>query len=180
MPPLGVQAGMTLAFIEREERLEPLGEGVERLPRLVAQEVIPMLEFRRHIPLLGAPLQLGQILLSPRGLLQRHSFLEIGVVLEGAMGLWWRGHLTVCQARSVVLIPPRCPHLPHVPLPQTLAHRVLWLIFPPHQCIAHQCAWGDGGALYRHLLRFRRRTDSPWTEFMARVAPAGRMVAPRR
>jgi len=144
MHPLGVKAGMALAFIEREERLEPLGEGVERLRQLVAQEVIPMLEFRRNIPLLGAPLQPGQTPLPPRSLLQRHSFLEIGVILEGAMGLWWRGHLTVCRAGSVVLIPPRCPHLPHVPLPQNLAHRVLWLIFPPHQCIAHQCAWRDG------------------------------------
>lgn len=133
-----------LATIEREERLEPLEEGVERLRRLVAQEVIPLLESRRSIPLLGAPAHQGETPLPSRGLLQRHSFLEIGVVLEGEMGLWWRGHLTVCPFGSVVLIPPRCPHLPHVSLSQRPAHRVLWLIFPPHQCIAHQCAWRDG------------------------------------
>jgi len=132
------------APIEREERLEPLEEGVERLRQLIAQEVIPLLETRKQIPLLAAPLQQGGIPLPSRSLLQRHSFLEIGVVLDGTMGLWWRGNLTICQASSVVLIPPRCPHLPHAPLPQRPAHRVLWLIFPPHQCIAHQCAWRDG------------------------------------
>jgi len=131
-------------FIEREERLEPLEEGVERLRCLVAQEVIPLLELRQQIPLLSAPLQQGQTPLPPFGILQRHLFLEIGVVLEGVMGIWWRGHLTICQAGSIVLIPPRCPHLPHVPLPQNTAHRVLWLIFPSHQCIAYQCAWREG------------------------------------
>ncbi len=134
---------MVHTFIEREERLEPLEKGVERLRQLVAQEVIPLLESRQQIPLLGAPLQQGRTP-QPQSLLQRHSFLEIGIVLEGTMGLWWRGHLTICQAGSIVLIPPRCPHLPHVSLPQHPAHRVLWLVFPPHQCIAHQCAWRDG------------------------------------
>jgi hypothetical protein len=49
------------APIEREERLEPLEEGVERLRQLIAQEVIPLLETRKQIPLLAAPLQQGVI-----------------------------------------------------------------------------------------------------------------------
>ncbi len=77
--------------------------------------------------------------------IQRHNYLEIGIVADGTMGMWWQGRLDVCNAGTVLIIPPYCPHLPHVPLSfhHYPSHRVLWLLFPNCQCIAHQCAFRD-------------------------------------
>lgn len=129
--------------IVREERMDTLEEGVERLRQVVARHILPMLTSHRTCCPLAPPLNAGATP-PPAGVVQRHAFLELGIVVEGVMGMWWRGQLTLCPAGTVLVIPPRCPHLPHVPSPQGAPHRVIWLIFPPRQCIAHQCAWRDG------------------------------------
>ncbi len=132
---------MPLTII-REERMDTPEEGVERLRQVVAQQILPMITNHRTCRLLSPPL-IASTAPPPSGIIQRHAFLELGIIVDGVMGIWWRGQLTSCPAGTVLVIPPRCPHLPHAPLPQSPAHRVLWLIFPPHQCIAHLCEWRD-------------------------------------
>ncbi len=130
------------SVILREERMDTAEEGVERLRQVIAQQILPMLTSYRTLYLLAPP-QTDEWVPPPTGIIQRHAFLELGIVIDGVMGMWWRGQLISCPAGAVLVIPPRCPHLPHVPS-QSSTHRVLWLTFPPRQCIAHQCAWRDG------------------------------------
>ncbi|MCS7264129.1 MAG: AraC family transcriptional regulator [Armatimonadetes bacterium] len=129
----------------REIRLDTIDESVERLRQVIAQRVIPLVVGSlRQISILAPPMVAQNFIPPPFGVIQRHAFLELGIVIEGVMGMWWRGQFTLCPKGSLLIIPPRCHHFPHASLPQTSAHQVLWIIFPSRQCIVHQCAWRDG------------------------------------
>lgn len=120
--------------------------GVETLKRAMLEEGLSALQSvdaQRLVmpPLHAAPPQHLSARGHFKGSLQRHPYVEIGILCEGDMGMWWEGSVTLCPAQSVIVIPPATYHLPHVaPSEKSAAtHTVVWLALHRSSAVVHAC-----------------------------------------
>jgi AraC-like DNA-binding protein len=78
---------------------------------------------------------------SRRSEVHQNRHIELAVVLEGRLNLWWEGDFTTCPTSSVLVIPARCRYLPHCEIPgQRLgSHSVVWIVLNAGGGTIHTC-----------------------------------------
>ncbi len=74
--------------------------------------------------------------------LNRHRYIEIGIVTQGEMSLWWEGAFSRCPAGSVFIIQPGMRYMSHAELPEEnpRPHSVVWLALHRGCAIVHRCS----------------------------------------
>ena len=77
--------------------------------------------------------------------LHHHRYLEIAIITNGEMTLWWEGSTVQCASGSVLVIPPGMRYLPHVESPdkQKHPHSVVWLALHRGCAVVHMCSLKD-------------------------------------
>lgn len=121
---------------------------------------------------LAAPDSAGLVLPPPKAYSSRQAagrkdlhhnrYLEVGIVTQGEMALWWEGTICKCSAGSIIVIHPGMRYLPHVEVPgeATGSHSVVWLAFHQGCVVVHQC--GLEGRVHR-LSEYLSFTDAQVT-----------------
>jgi len=74
--------------------------------------------------------------------LNRHRYIEIGIVIQGEMSLWWEGTFSRCPTGSVFIIQPGMRYMSHADLPEEAPrpHSVVWLALHRGCAIVHKCS----------------------------------------
>jgi AraC-like DNA-binding protein len=74
--------------------------------------------------------------------LNRHRYIEIGIVTQGEMPLWWEGAFSRCPAGSVLIIQPGTRYMSHAELPREPMppHSVVWLALHRGCAVVHKCS----------------------------------------
>lgn len=73
--------------------------------------------------------------------LTRNRYLEVGIVTQGPLSLWYEGMLSLCPTGSVFLIPPGTNYLSHADPPDEIPHpqSVVWLALHRGCAVVHRC-----------------------------------------
>lgn len=73
--------------------------------------------------------------------LTRNRYLEVGIVTQGPLSLWYEGMLSLCPTGSVFLIPPGTDYLSHADPPDEIPHpqSVVWLALHRGCAVVHRC-----------------------------------------
>lgn len=127
---------------------------------------------------LGAMSSAGNLLIGPnpetallgknrRSQIHQNRHIELAIVLEGRLNLWWEGKFAVCPAGSVLVIPARSRYLPHCEVPnQRLGpHSVVWIVLNAGGGTIHTCHF----EIKTHYLGEYYTFNEPQTTGISRV-----------
>ncbi len=113
----------------------PIGDLLERAGVRLGSHSVPL-----HL-IIGPEAQSGLPGKYRRSDLHQNRHIELALVTEGCLNIWWEGTLASCPVDSVLVIPARCRYLPHCPLSDQPArpHSVLWIVLSPGGGTVHSC-----------------------------------------
>ncbi len=101
--------------------------------------------------------------------LNRNRYVEVGIVTQGEMCLWWEGSVTRCPARSVFIIQPGMRYMSHAELPtETMrSHSVVWLALHRGCAVVHRCLVQNRD---HYLSEYYSLTDAQVTGYARSIA----------
>lgn len=73
--------------------------------------------------------------------MNRNRYVEIGIVTQGEMSLWWEGTISRCPAGSVLIIQPGMRYMSHAEVLNEPAppHSVVWIALHRGCAVVHRC-----------------------------------------
>jgi AraC-like DNA-binding protein len=129
----------------RDVSVPSLARDADTLRRIFLETGLPALTKRDEPRLVLPPRPSSAKRPGDHRWLRRNDYVEVGIVIRGAMTLWWEGALSTCSAGSVFVIPPDTRFLPHAAIPGKIQepHSVVWLALHRGCAVAHICSIED-------------------------------------